>query len=285
VFAVAYNLLPSLCMKYEFMLLCLIIPGPDESGPKLNVMLRPLIDELKELWNGVEAYDPHKEQKFTLCTAYLWLIHDFMAYSIFAGWSVHDILTCPICVSDNDCFRLTASGKINYFDCHRHWLPPKHPFRMRKDSFGKDTVAKKGPPKRLSGPEIAENLSKLVLNREGNEYEGYGEEHNWTHICALWELPYAQALILMHNIDVMHYERNVAESIVSMCLDIMGKTKDNFMARRDVADICNRPSLELNERGGKRQKRSDEIDEKIEIPRWLRCRIETMCECEGRENS
>jgi hypothetical protein len=19
-------------------------------------------------------------------------------------------------------------------------------------------------------------------------YEGYGEEHNWTHICALWEL-------------------------------------------------------------------------------------------------
>jgi hypothetical protein len=75
---------------------------------------------------------------------------------------------------------------------------------MQKDSFRKDIVVKKGPPKRLSGPKIIENLSKLVLNREGNEYERYGEEHNWTHICALWEILYAQALILMYNIDVMH---------------------------------------------------------------------------------
>jgi hypothetical protein len=27
------------------------------------------------------------------------------------------------------------------------------------------------------------------------------------------------------------------------------------------------------------------MDEKIEIPRWLCYRIETICECEGRENS
>jgi hypothetical protein len=56
----------------------------------------------------------------------------------------------------------------------------------------------------------------------------------------------------MHNIDVMHQECNVAESIISTCLDIMGKTKDNLKARRDVEDICNRPSLELDERGGGR---------------------------------
>jgi hypothetical protein len=75
---------------------------------------------------------------------------------------------------------------------------------MQKDSFRKDTVIKKGPPKCLSELETTENLGKLVLNREENVYEGYGEEHNWTHICALWELPYAHALILMHNIDVMN---------------------------------------------------------------------------------
>jgi hypothetical protein len=66
VFVVPYNLPHSLCMKYEFMFLCLIVPGPDHPRPKLNVMLKPLIDELKELWNGVEAYDSHKKQKFTL---------------------------------------------------------------------------------------------------------------------------------------------------------------------------------------------------------------------------
>jgi hypothetical protein len=65
-FAIPYNLPPSLCMKYEFMFLCLIVPSPEHPGPKLNVMLKPLINELKELWNGVEAYDSHKKQKFTL---------------------------------------------------------------------------------------------------------------------------------------------------------------------------------------------------------------------------
>jgi hypothetical protein len=85
VFIVTQNLPPSLCMKYDFMFLCLIVPRPDHTGPKINVMLKPLIDELKELWNGVEAYDFYKKQKFTLWAAYLWSIHDFMAYGIFAG--------------------------------------------------------------------------------------------------------------------------------------------------------------------------------------------------------
>jgi hypothetical protein len=142
---------------------------------------------------------------------------------------------------------------------------------MQKDSFRKDTVIKKGPPKCLSGPEIAENLSKLVLNRERNGYEGYEEEHNWIHICALWELPYAHALILMYNIDVMHQECNVAESIVSTCLDITGKTKDNFKARRDIEDIYKRPSLELDERGGKRGAAFYlKVKDKKVVMRWLK---------------
>jgi hypothetical protein len=117
-------------MKFEFMFLCLVVSGPDHPGPKLNVMLRLLIDELKELWNRVESYDSHKKQKFILRAAYLWSIHDFMAYGIFARWSIHGRLTCPICGSNTDCFCLTAGGKIHYFDCHRHWLPLKYPFRM-----------------------------------------------------------------------------------------------------------------------------------------------------------
>jgi hypothetical protein len=128
VFTIPYNL-PPLCMKYEFMFLCLIIPSLDHPGPKLNVMLEPLIDELKELWNGVEAYDSHRKQKFTLRAAYLWSVRNFMAYDIFVGWSIHERLTCSICHFDTVCFRLTTSGKISYFNCHRCWLPLKHPFR------------------------------------------------------------------------------------------------------------------------------------------------------------
>jgi hypothetical protein len=47
VFAILYNLPPALCMKYEYMFLCLIIPRPNHPGPSINVMLKPLIEELK----------------------------------------------------------------------------------------------------------------------------------------------------------------------------------------------------------------------------------------------
>jgi hypothetical protein len=39
IIAIPYNLPPALCMKYEFMFLCLVIPGPEHLGIRLNVML------------------------------------------------------------------------------------------------------------------------------------------------------------------------------------------------------------------------------------------------------
>jgi hypothetical protein len=42
IFAVPYNLPPSICMKFEFMFLCLIVPGLEAPGPRINVMLKPL---------------------------------------------------------------------------------------------------------------------------------------------------------------------------------------------------------------------------------------------------
>jgi hypothetical protein len=99
-FVVSYNLPPSLCMKFEFMFLCLIVPSSKAPSSQINVMLKPLIEELKQLWIGVEVYDCYKKQKFNLRAAYLWSVYDFKACGIFAGWSIHGELTCPICCSD-----------------------------------------------------------------------------------------------------------------------------------------------------------------------------------------
>jgi hypothetical protein len=129
-------------------------------------MLKPLIEELKELWKGVETYNVFKKQIFKLRVAYLWLVHDFMAYAIFTGWSTHGRLTCPDCGSGTDCFRLAHGGKITYFDCHRRWLPRKHPFRSDKKNFIKNTVVTKGPPKRLNATEIYAQLNNLVQNEK-----------------------------------------------------------------------------------------------------------------------
>jgi hypothetical protein len=162
------------------------------------------------------VYDCYKKQKFNLRVTYLLLVHDFKAYGIFAGWSVHGELTGLICGSDTYCFCLTYGGKISYFNCHRHWFPCKHKFKQEQNAFKNDTIVTKGPLKRLSGPQIVDMLDKLTPDPERPRYfEGYGETHNWTHKCALWELPYMPALILMHNIDIMHQKHNMGESILS----------------------------------------------------------------------
>jgi hypothetical protein len=204
IFAILYNLPHSLCMKYEYMFLCLIIPGPDHPGTRLNVILKPLIEELKQSWEGVEAYDYDQKEKSNLQVAYLWSVYDFRAYNIFPGWSCNGILTCSICMKDTSCFHLKFGGKISYFYCHRCFLSLDHPFRLDVDAFKKDNIVLEGPPKHLSSPEIADMLDNLVLKKNRDEFVGYGKEHNLTHKCALWELLYAKALILMHNIDIMH---------------------------------------------------------------------------------
>jgi hypothetical protein len=43
----------------------------------------------------------------------------------------------------------------------------------------------------------------------------------------------------------------MGESIISTCMGFSGKTKDNMKARQDLAELCNRPSLQLKVNGGK----------------------------------
>jgi len=47
------------------MFLTMMIPGPKNLGKKIDVFLRPLIDELKNLWSvGVETYDVYRKKIF-----------------------------------------------------------------------------------------------------------------------------------------------------------------------------------------------------------------------------
>jgi hypothetical protein len=55
----------------------------------------------------------------------------------------------------------------------------------------------------------------------------------------------------MYNINVMHQGRNIGESILNTCMTFVDKTKDNQKARKNLAELCNQPSLELKSSGGK----------------------------------
>ena len=79
----------------------LLIPGPKGPGNHIDVFLRPLIDELKELWeDGVCTYDASIKENFQMRAAVLWTIHDFPAYAVISGWSTKRNLACSCCHSE-----------------------------------------------------------------------------------------------------------------------------------------------------------------------------------------
>jgi hypothetical protein len=211
-----------------------------EPRKQMNIYLRSLMEEL---WQGLGAYESHLKCRFNLWDAYLWSIYDYLAYGKFVGWCVHGRLISLVCMDESDAFRLQHGRKVNFFDHHQRFLPLSHEFRGDKESFKKGRSIRKEPPKRKLRADITKMLSELKESQDGG-FEGYGKKHNWTHKSCLWELPDAKALILPYNINLMHQERNVAKSIISMCFDVNGFSKDNVNRMKDLVDLCNHPSME-----------------------------------------
>ncbi|CAL8118454.1 unnamed protein product [Prunus armeniaca] len=61
-----------------------------------------------------------------------------------------------------------------------------------------------------------------------------------------FELRYWSKLKLRHNLDVMHVEKNVFDTLVGTILDIEGKTKDTIKARLDLERMGTRRGLWMN---------------------------------------
>ncbi|NAW49680.1 hypothetical protein FGF92_23900, partial [Salmonella sp. gx-f5] len=63
------------------LLLILLIPRPRSPGNDIDVVMQPLIKELKELWEtGVITYDASTSTSFQMHVAVMWTINDFPAY-------------------------------------------------------------------------------------------------------------------------------------------------------------------------------------------------------------
>jgi hypothetical protein len=101
----------------------------------------------------------------------------------------------------------------------------------------------------MTGAKIRQQIDGLVANPEGG-FVGYGEQHMWTHKSGLTRLPYYDDMLLPHNIDVMHTEKNVAETLWATIMDIPDKSKDNVKARVDLAALCDIPNQEMKPPSG-----------------------------------
>lgn len=243
-----YNLPPSMCMKKPFMFLSLLIPGPKNPKGNLDVYMQPLIEELKQLWGkGVLTYDISRKQNFKLRAALLWTISDFPAYGMLSGWSTAGKKACPYCMNKSKAFWLEHGGKVTWFDCHRQFLPTDHPFRKNKTAFLKNKVENDMGPPILSGEELWQSVKDLPKATDAPESLEIlkKEKKGWLKKSIFWDLPYWKDLLLRHNLDVMHVEKNFFDQLMNTIMDVKGQTCDTVGARKDMARVCKRQMLEL----------------------------------------
>ena len=236
-------------MKDNYFMLTLLIPGPKSPGKDMDVFLRPLVDELKDLWvNGVDTRDSTTNRMFKMRAALLWTVNDFPARSSLSGWSGQGYKACPTCNEDTTSIRVI--GKTSYVG-HRRFLPSTH--RMRRDKEFDGEVERRRPPRRFTCEDILEQVNALAAQVPGKHVQFGGvkrkrgvDEGNWRKKSIFYELEYWCTNKLKHNIDVMHVEKNVCDSLLGTILD-NDKSKDTTNARHDLKKMGVRESLWIYE--------------------------------------
>ncbi|WVZ13968.1 hypothetical protein V8G54_011534 [Vigna mungo] len=130
-----YNLSPLLWMKRKYVMFSMMISGPKQPGNDIDVYLKPLIDDLKLLWEeGVEVFDSDVEDNFRLRAMLFCTINDFPAYGNLSGYSVKGHFACPIC-EENTSYVQLKHGQKTVYTRHQKFLPRNHPYHRLKKTF------------------------------------------------------------------------------------------------------------------------------------------------------
>ena len=192
-----YNIPPWLTIKRFFIMLSLLIPGPDAvTAHRFDVFLAPLLEELTELWReGIMCRDAahwRGEARFNLKAIVLWCIHDFPAYAMMAGTSNKGYCACPVCGPATPSRYSEHLSKVVYGGSHRRWLPPNHPFRYDTNAFSTEEL--QGEPTRM---DAASHIRWAFLRAEYEQFGGRLTAEGDPMLCsgvkrlpALFALPY-----------------------------------------------------------------------------------------------
>ncbi|XP_018475621.1 uncharacterized protein LOC108846934 [Raphanus sativus] len=110
----------------------------------------------------------------------------------------------------------------------------------------------------LAGCKVGNKRKRMVCTDLGSSEAEEEEEEElevdedelsrWKKRSIFFKLPYWAELLVRHNLDVMHVERNVAASLVSTLLHC-GKSKDGLPPRKDLEDLGIRQDLHPRSQG------------------------------------
>jgi hypothetical protein len=118
-------------------------------GNEIDIYLRPLIDDLHELWDeGISTYDALTKETFKL-----------QRMETYLGGLPREVLHVR-CVTRIQHSRLTYENKMCYMG-HRRWLPRGHIWRRKGELFD-GTEEHRLAPKELSNDELLRQLDHVT---------------------------------------------------------------------------------------------------------------------------
>ena len=111
-------------------MLSILVSGPKQLGDRIDVYLRPLVDDLKTLWRPCvdEVWDEFERKYFTLHAMLFTTINDNQAHRNLSGQSKRNGEACPHCL-DETCSLWLRNSKKFVFMGHRRFLLKKHPYQ------------------------------------------------------------------------------------------------------------------------------------------------------------
>ncbi|XP_075659141.1 uncharacterized protein LOC142629026 [Castanea sativa] len=180
VILIPYNLPPWLVMKEPYFMLSLLIPSPHQPGNEIDIYLKPLVDELKELWEeGVETYDAYRKEHFQMRATLLWTIHDYPGFDNVSGWRTKGYHSCYTC--NDEPYSEALESKIGFIN-HRAYLPMEH--RWRHSRLHNGLSKKRKRSLELQVEKIQEQLDKMpniILGKHpSNKKRQLIGEPNWS---------------------------------------------------------------------------------------------------------
>ena len=80
--------------------------------------------------------------------------------------------------------------------------------------------------------EQLDRMPNIILGKHpSNKKRQLSGEPSWSKVSILYKISYWKNKKLKHNIDVMHVEKNISESIYGTLLGIEGRNKDTDKAQ------------------------------------------------------
>ena len=217
-----------------------LIQDPRQPGNDIDVYLRPLVEELLQLWAkpGVPVWDEHEQKPFNLRALLFVTINDWPALSNISGQTNKGYKACTHCLDDTGSIYLSKCKKCVYLG-HRRFLPNKHPTRKKGKHFNGE-ACREPKPKERSGADVfamVKDLDHIVTFGKGPggrsvPRDDDGRAPMWKKKSIFWELPYWILLEVRSAIDVMHVTKNVCVNLLAF-LGVYGKTRDTPEARED----------------------------------------------------